>query len=156
MPQLNFATYPAQFLWLFVAFLLQYLLVAKVIIPAFRKLYQTRQNHIDIEIQKAEKLIKHSERLRKNYETELKNAKEAHAHLMEATLSSLKKDMDMKLREIEEQLSLDSKEQEKQLAELKEFAQKEIQNTAVQSALLVINKLTNKKVKPTQLSKYLN
>lgn len=156
MPQLDFATYPSQFLWLFIAFLLQYLLISKVIVPAFKKLYKIRQDHIDSEIQKAEKLIKHSERLRQNYETELKNAKEAHAQLMQNTLSSVKRDLDTQLKELENQLAAELKDQEKQLSELTDFAQKEIKNTALQSALLVINKLSDKKINAPQLKKYIN
>lgn len=156
MPQLDFATYPSQFLWLFIAFLLQYLLVSKFIIPSFKRLYKIRQSHIDSEIQKAEKLIKHSERLRHTYETELQKAKEAHAYLMQETLSTVKKDVDLKLKELEDKLALELRDQDKQLSELKDFAQKEIKNTAVQSALLVINKITDKKIKAPQLNKYLN
>jgi F-type H+-transporting ATPase subunit b len=156
MPQLDFATYPSQFLWLLIAFLLQYLLVSKIIVPAFKKLYQVRQNHIDSEIQKAEKLINHSELLRHQYETELKKAKESHVHLMQSTITSVKKEVDIKLKDLEHQLTLELKDQEKQLSELRIFAEKEIKNTALQSALLVINKLTDKKITASQINKYIN
>ncbi len=156
MPQLDFATYPSQFLWLLIAFLLQYLLVSKIIVPSFKKLYQVRQSHIDSEIQKAEKLINHSELLRQRYEAELKQAKESHAQLMQSTITSVKQQIDTKLKCLEDQLSLELKDQEKQLSELRNFAEKEIKNTALQSALLIINKLTEKKVTASQINKYIN
>ena len=156
MPQLDFATYPSQFLWLLLIFLLQYIVMSKVIVPGFTKIYRERQNYIEKEVALAEKLIKKAESLKNDYETNLLAAKEKHAKIVNQTIAELQKNVENKIGELEVKLSAELKQQEAELRNLEKEAKKELETIAIHSASLIINKMTKQKIDNKSLNKYIN
>jgi len=156
MPQLDFATYPSQFLWLLIIFLLQYIIVAKVIVPGFRKIYREREKYISHEIAAAEELIKKADSLRKNYEAKLLKSRENNTKLMNETVSEIQKSVDRRIEVIEEKLIFELKQQEEDLQELTNTARKELEVIALQSASLILNKTTKHNITSKDLNKYIN
>lgn len=156
MPQLDFATYPSQFLWLLIIFFLQYIIVAKVIVPGFQKIYKARQKYINNEITSAEALIKKAEALRKNYESKLLKARENNAKITNETVAEIQKSVDQKIYEVEEKLAVALKKQEEELQDLANAAKKELEIIAVQSASLLLSKATKHDVTYKDLNKYIN
>jgi len=156
MPQLDFATYPSQFLWLLIIFFLQYIIVAKIIVPGFQKIYKARQKYINNEITAAEALIKKADSLRKNYESKLLKSRENNAKITNETVAEIQKSVDQKISEVEEKLALALKKQEEDLQALATAAKKELEVIAIQSASLILSKSTKRNVTYKDLNKYIN
>jgi F-type H+-transporting ATPase subunit b len=156
MPQLDFATFPSQFLWLFIIFFLQYIMMSKVVVPGFKKIYKDRQNFINAEVSQAEKLITQAEKLKHDYETEILQAKEAHTKAMNDTVSKLQILFDQKISEIEDNLAEDFKKQEKQLQSLEKSMIQELEVIAASSAAAIVSRLTKSNIKQSALNKYMN
>jgi len=156
MPQLDFATYPSQFLWLFIIFFLQYMIMAKVVVPGFRKIYKKRQEFIDTEVAQAEKLIKQAEKLKLDYETKILEAKAAHIKAMNETVAELQKLSDQKIAKIENQLATDLKTHEQELRSLEKSVLEELDSIAIVAASTIVTKLTKTTVKASALNKYMN
>lgn len=156
MPQLDFATYPSQFLWLLIIFFIQYILMSKVIVPGFKKVYKERQTSIDKEVKSAELLIEEAEKLRKNYESNLVKSREEHSRIMDETISELQKNIDQKMHDLENRLSTELKNQKIELDRLTDNSKKDLENIATESAAMIINKITKKEITPNKLNKYMN
>jgi F0F1-type ATP synthase membrane subunit b/b' len=130
--------------------------MAKVIVPGFRKIYKERQNFIDKEIKSAEALIEEAEKLRQNYENNLIKAKEEHNQIINETISGLQKNIDKKIHDLEIKLSSDLKQQKIELDSLTTQSEKDIENIAIESAAMIINKISRHGVDKKKLNKYIN
>ena len=68
MPQFDLAAFPGQMFWLVIVFALQYLIIAKLVVPGFKVLFNKRRNHLDTQFQQAEEFSQKAEALRLDYE----------------------------------------------------------------------------------------
>jgi F-type H+-transporting ATPase subunit b len=68
MPQLDPSTFAPQLFWLVVTFVLLYLAMWKIALPKIGSILQDRQERIDDDLEKAEKLKKDAEAVRAAYE----------------------------------------------------------------------------------------
>jgi F-type H+-transporting ATPase subunit b len=68
MPQLDPTTFATQLFWLLVTFSLLYLVVSKVILPRISGVLQNRQDRMDDDLEKAEKLKSDAEAVLSAYE----------------------------------------------------------------------------------------
>ncbi len=75
MPQLNFATYPSQVVWLVVSFVILYILMSRVALPRIGAVMEERQNKIDDNLARAEELKTQAEAAAEAYETALSDAR---------------------------------------------------------------------------------
>ena len=68
MPQLDPASYPSQLFWLAITFVALYLVMWKLALPRIAELLQERQERIDDDLERAEKLKKDAEAVLETYE----------------------------------------------------------------------------------------
>ena len=68
MPQLDPSTFAPQLFWLLVTFVLLYLAMWKIALPKIGSILQDRQERIDDDLEKAEKLKQDAEAVREAYE----------------------------------------------------------------------------------------
>ena len=68
MPQLDPSTFAPQLFWLVVTFVLLYLAMWKIALPKIGSILQDRQERIDDDLEKAEKLKQDAEAVREAYE----------------------------------------------------------------------------------------
>lgn len=75
MPQLNFADYPPQLIWLAITFVVLYVLMARVALPRVASVLERRQAHIAADIEKAEKRRAEAEEALAAYQQTLSTAR---------------------------------------------------------------------------------
>jgi len=156
MPQFDLATFSGQMFWLIIVFSLQYFIIAKLVVPGFKALFNRRAKHLGHQLQEAEKLSKKSEELRLDYEQKLEEVKKKHAELLDKASKEIESTSETKLAALEESFIKEVKQREKKL----DKAQKDIE-TAIDEATLdlasgLLNKVAHIKVNKKKLAKYMN
>ena len=68
MPQLDPSSYPSQLFWLAITFVALYLIMWKVVMPRIAEVLQDRQERIDDDLEKAEKLRNDASAVLETYE----------------------------------------------------------------------------------------
>lgn len=76
MPQFDLSTFPTQLIWLAIAFVLLYVLMARVALPRIGQVLEERQEKIDDNLDSAEQLRAETEADAEAYETALVQARE--------------------------------------------------------------------------------
>ena len=76
MPQFDLSTFPTQLVWLVIAFVLLYVLMARVALPRIGQVLEERQEKIDDNLDTAEKLRAETEADSESYEAALVQARE--------------------------------------------------------------------------------
>lgn len=76
LPQLDATTFPSQLFWLAVTFVLLYLIFSKKSLPEISGVLENRQQHIEDDLESAEKLKEEAEQAQRAYEESLTDAKE--------------------------------------------------------------------------------
>ncbi len=76
MPQFDISTFPTQLIWLAIAFVLLYVLMARVALPRIGQVLEERQEKIDDNLDSAEQLRAETEVDSEAYETALVQARE--------------------------------------------------------------------------------
>ena len=75
MPQFDISTFPTQLIWLAIAFVLLYVLMARVALPRIGQVLEERQEKIDDNLDSAEQLRAETEVDSEAYETALVQAR---------------------------------------------------------------------------------
>lgn len=75
LPQFDPSSYPSQIFWLAVTFVVLYVFFSKKTLPEISSVIENRQEHIQSDIDTAEKLRKEAEEVQQFYEESLENAR---------------------------------------------------------------------------------
>jgi F-type H+-transporting ATPase subunit b len=145
MPQFDFATFPAQIFWACILFFIQYLLMSKVIVPGFKKVYELRQLHIDTQVELASQLVTQAEQFKHDYEKMLLDAKTESAHQMNVALHAIQKKSDQQLLVLDKKLAEDFKHYELHYKTEVQALQKDFDKIAEITAQHIVAKLTDSK-----------
>ena len=113
MPQLDFATYPSQILWLLISLIVLFVGLSKFALPQISSVLEQRRDSLDRYLQEAEALKRKAEQARQSYEQDLATAK-AKAHEIGA-----KAHADMQAEIAEDTRRAEQEIVEKQIQELK-------------------------------------
>ena len=93
MPQLDFTTFPSQLFWLVVSFILLYLAMRLVALPAVREVLQARQDRIAGDLDKAEAAQKEAEKVKSAYIESLDKARHEAVGLISEASSTIQSKM---------------------------------------------------------------
>lgn len=156
IPQFDFSTFLSQTLWLTVAFAVQYIIVAKVIVPGFKSIYSARKEYIESKLKYTDSVLAEAENLKKSYEEKVSALTLENSEAMRKAIAEVKSGADKKLQELEKVLSKDLKDYEKSLEDFKDSIAPELNAAVISVAASLINRLTNKNVNPKSLNRYIN
>lgn len=76
LPQLDFATYTQQIFWMLIVFAFLYIVFARKTLPDISGVIQNRKNHIDSDLDTAEKLTQEADSVHNTYQTSLTSSQE--------------------------------------------------------------------------------
>ncbi len=156
MPLLDPSNFSSQSFWLLVFFAIQYVIIARFVNPSFQKLFATRKEYIEKQIEIADQFTKEAEMLKEEYEKSLEEAKRQNIEKMNLLIEKIKQDSANKLEHLEHELQMEHERSEKRIHNFIENSSEELNEIAIDTAINVISKISGKKPEKAELTKYLN
>lgn len=151
MPQLDVSTFLSQLFWLALSFGLLYLLLSRLCIPAIEKIFVLRDAKISESLAAAHKAKAEAEKIKNNYEEALAKA----ATLKSNAIAELSKEMsalaESKLAELSSEIKEMHLQAEKNMAEFKESAKKDVEKIAKEASSYILKDVINVKVTEEEL-----
>lgn len=134
MPQLDFATYAPQLIWLTLVFGVLYLIMARVALPRIATVIEERRDRVADDLDTAAQLKRDTDDAITAYETALKEARaKAHA-IAQETRDRLTAETDSHRAELEGQLAARIKDAEARITDTKNKALSNVRDVAVDVA----------------------
>lgn len=90
LPQLDFTTYSRQIFWMFIFFVLLYIIFAKKTLPEISNTIENRKNHIQADLEAAEKLTADADNVHDTYQEGLVAAQNAASQTIQDIESKMK------------------------------------------------------------------
>jgi len=142
MPQLDFATYPEQLVWLAISFIVLYLLMWKLGLPRVSSVIEARRKRIDDDLARANEIKNQAEAAMAAYQRVLTEARAQAQATVKESSDRFAAEAAERQRQLAATLAEHTKQAEQQIAAAKERALAEIRNVAVDVARSVTEKLT--------------
>ena len=139
MPQLDFATYAPQLIWLALVFGVLYIIMSRVALPRIATVIEERRDRIANDLDTAAQLKRDSDDAIAAYETALQDAR-AHA-IAQETRDRLTAETDAHRADLEGQLAARMQDAEKRITTTKDKAMSNVRDVAVDVADAITNQL---------------
>ena len=152
MPQFDLATFPGQMFWILVIFGLQYFIIAKVIVPGFKTLFNKRQRHLDQQLQQTEELSTKAERLKLDYELKLLEMKKKNAEIIKTVIKKAELESELRLVQLENQFIAEVEKQEQDFKRFDKNIDIAINEVTLDLASDILGKMTQTKVNKKKLT----
>jgi len=143
MPQLDFTSYPPQLVWLAIAFVLLYLLMARVALPRVTQVLERRQAQIATDLEKAEKRKVEAEEALAAYEKTMANARSDAQAAIRAAADEIAKKQAAREATFAAEIAKRTDEAEKQISDAKSRAMAETRDMAADLAAAIAGRLAN-------------
>ncbi|MCW9032916.1 MAG: F0F1 ATP synthase subunit B' [Rhodospirillales bacterium] len=143
MPQLDFSTFPTQWIWLAITFVVLYILMSKVALPRVGQVLEERQNRIDDNLEMAGSLKAEAESAAAAYEKSLAEARAEAQTVIKQTADQINDEASKKSDELAAKLAADVKAAEAKITQAKDTAVAGLRDVAVGVAKEVAAKLTD-------------
>ncbi len=141
MPQLVFADFAPQLVWLAITFTLLYLILARVALPRIATTLERRRDVIANDLDEAGRLKRQAEDALKDYEAALAEAR-ARAHAIAAeTRQQLTSEADRQKAALQESTAKRAAEAEARIAAAKAAAMTNVRQIAADTASAIVGKL---------------
>lgn len=148
MPQLDPSTFPTQIFWLAICFAVLYLLMWKVALPRIGEILQERQERIDDDLEKAEKLRNDAAEVLEAYERTMAEGREkAQAILREASERAARESAE-RSHALAERLKRETEEAEQRIDAARREALANVRTVAAEAARAAVAKLTGTDITP--------
>ncbi len=141
MPQLDFATYAPQLVWLAITFILLYLVMWKIALPRVTDVLENRSERVVNDLDRAERLKREAEEAQQAYEAALDEARgEAHRLSIEAG-NRVKADAARRLAALDGDLAGRAREADARITVEKKAALATIGEAAAEATQAAVRKL---------------
>ena len=146
MPQLDFSTFPTQWVWLAITFVVLYVLMAKVALPRVGHVLEERQNRIDDNLEMAGSLKQEAEAAAEAYEKSLASARAEAQAVIRQVADEVTAEASKKTEELAGKLSNEVKSAEAKIVAAKDAAIAGLRDVAIDVAGDIASKLSDGKV----------
>jgi len=152
MPQMEFADYAPQVIWLILCFGCLYILMSRLVLPRVGEILENRQRKLDHDIESAERLRNEAATALAEYEAAIRNsALEAEKIIFEAR-EKLKTEAQQQLDALDKRLDEQAVLSEKRLEEVGLAAEVEVRKAAGELVPLTVSKLIGLDVSPSDVT----
>jgi len=141
MPQLNFADFPPQLIWLAITFVVLYLLMSRVALPRVATVLERRQAHIATDLEKAEKRRAEAEEALAAYRQTLDAARTDAQSAVRSAADEMARQQAARDAELAASLAKRTREAEASIAAARDRAQDEMRLVAGDIAAVIAAKL---------------
>lgn len=155
MPQLEISTYLTQIFWVITTFIIFWMVMDHVIIPKISDTIEARKRKYDDYIIKAEEINKKALATLERYENTLAAAKSKASEQIKANEDALKKMIDEREEEINQQLKSKMAEHEKKLEEDKASTMAKIEDLSKIAAMAIVKELDLKSISEADINQAL-
>ena len=153
MPQLDFALWPPQLIWLLISFAALYIIMVRVALPRISTVIEQRRDRIAGDLDQARELKDKSEKAKRDYEEALKNAR-AHAHnIAQETRDKLNALTERQRAMGEATLTAKLDDAEARISQSKQQAMAKLDDIAAETASALIGKLIGSGVSDAKVGK---
>jgi F-type H+-transporting ATPase subunit b len=141
-PPFQSQTFPSQLVWLLIAFVLLYFLMAKLALPRVASIIESRQKHIDDDIAEASKLKQQADEAVATYEQALADARARAQSIANETRERHEAAADAARKQLEDELNTKLVDAEKSIAATKQAAMANVRSIAEEIARAIIERLS--------------
>jgi F-type H+-transporting ATPase subunit b len=146
MPQLDFATFPPQLVWLVISFVALYIVMATLGLPRIGGALAARRSRIDGDLDKAARMKAETEAVIAAYERGLAEARADAQHTLKETTDRLNAEAAERQHQIAAKLAGETAAAERRIAEAKAAALGNIRDVAVEVAQAAAIRLVGGKI----------
>jgi F-type H+-transporting ATPase subunit b len=141
-PPFNPETFASQLVWLAIAFVALYVLLARVALPRVASIFAARSGRVASDLAKAERLRAESEAALEAYEKALADARGKAQAIATATRAEFAAAADNKKKQLEASLTAKLAEAERQIEATKKAAMANVRDIASDAAAEIVKRLT--------------
>lgn len=146
MPQFDFSNFSPQLVWLVITFGLLYFVMARYALPRVGEILEERQNRIDVDLEKAEKLKSESEKLEENYEALTVAARAQASTFLKTERDRIQANIDEKRAQLKSKTEKKIAEAERNIADAKSKAMLDVESIAAQACQVIVSQLSGQKL----------
>ncbi len=152
MPQMEFADYVPQVIWLILCFGCLYVMMSRLVLPRVAEILENRQRKLDHDIEAAERLRNEAAAALAEYEMAMRDAAVQAENIISEARDKLKIESQQRLDALDRRLDEQAVVSEKRLIELGVAAEAEVRKTTGELVPLAISKLIGLEVSPDEVS----
>jgi len=146
MPQLDPTTFAPQLFWLLVTFVVLYLVMWKVALPRIADLLQERQERIDDDLERAQKLRDDAASVLEAYEKTMAEGRAKAQDVLREATARMAKESEERHAELTGTLAARTAEAEASIAEARDRALQDIRTVAAETARAAAGRLIGAEV----------
>ena len=144
LPQLDFSSYSSQIFWMIMVFALLYIVLAKKTLPDISCTFENRKNHIQADLEAAEKIASEADSVHESYQASLTKAQEKAAKAVMDVENDMKKKSSDSFDEFRLRSEKEIKATEERINASKAEAMDEMNSIAAEAASVAVSKLIGK------------
>ena len=141
MPQLDASTFPQQLFWLAVIFILLYLVMWKVVMPRIAEVLQNRQERIDDDLERAQKLRNDAAAVLDAYEATIANGRVRAQTILREAAEAAAAEADKRQAALRRKLAQQTAEAEARIRAASDEAMANIRSVAAEAAQAAVARL---------------
>lgn len=143
-------TYPSQFFWLGITFVLLFLFVWKIVVPRIGGTIAERKRRIAEELAKAEHDRREAEQTWASYQNAIVEVRQRARAMIEETRTSVRADVERVEKSADSEADAELENAEARLAQLRVAAREHIARAAAEAATDIVSRLIGETVAPEE------
>ena len=150
MPQMEFADYMPQVVWLVITFATLYVLMAKLALPRITDILETRQRHLEHDLELSEKLRDEAQTTLAEYDAAIVSARAETESLLAKARESIQTETQERIAELNGRLESEMRESDARIRHAMSQAMDELMIVAGNSARAAVERLAGINVSDEQ------